>query len=325
MAELSPVRPRILATRKMMAPVEARMSRIFDARLNEDDHPMSFDEIAELATGQDGLLVTSMDKVSASLIEALPGSVKILATFSVGHDHIDLAAAKSKGIAVTNTPDVLTEATADTAMLLILGAARGAHWGDRVARQRPWPAFAPTNPLGHDVSGQRLGIIGMGRIGQALARRACCFDMQLHYHNRSVLPDEKAQGAQYHAELRDMLPLCDFLSINCSSSPETRNMINAEAISALPDGAIIVNSARGDIIDDDALIAALGSGKLAAAGLDVFRNEPNIDPRFVELPNVFMLPHLGSATPRTRIAMGMRAVDNLEAFFGGERPKDLLF
>lgn len=324
MAELSPSRPRILATRKMMEPVERRMTSIFLARLNADDHAMSHDEILELSRNHDGLLVTSMDQIDSALIDALPPSIRIMATFSVGHDHIDLAAAKAKGIAVTNTPDVLTDATADVAMLLILGAARGAHWGARIVRQKPWPAFAPTKPLGCDVSGQKLGILGMGRIGHALAKRARAFDMELHYHNRSSLPPGKTENAVFHARFEDMLPHCDFLSINCASTPETRKMISAEVIAALPDGAIIVNSARGDIVDDDALIAALRSGKLAAAGLDVFRNEPNIDPRFAELPNVFLLPHLGSATPRTRIAMGMRGVDNLEAYFSGQRPKDLL-
>jgi glyoxylate reductase len=304
--------------------VERRMTSLFDATLNAGDQPMSQEAIAARSIGKDGLLVTSMDQVRAALIDALAPTVRIIATFSVGYDHIDLAAARARGIAVTNTPDVLTDATADVAMLLILGAARGAHWGMAMARQRPWPAFAPTAPLGRDVSGRRLGIIGMGRIGQALARRARAFDMEIHYHSRTALPASLAHGARFHGRLLDMLPHCDILSVNCASTPATRNMIDATAIAALPDGAIIVNSARGDIIDDDALITALQSGKLTAAGLDVFRNEPNIDPRFAELSNVFMLPHLGSATPGTRIAMGMRAVDNLEAFFRGQRPRDLL-
>jgi glyoxylate reductase len=224
---------------------------------------------------------------------------------------------------VTNTPDVLTEATADIAMLLILGAARGASWGERMVREGRW-TWSPTSPLGLDVTGRTLGIIGMGRIGQALARRARGFDMPIHYYNRRRLPAEQEQGATYHARLEDMLPLCHFLSINCASTPETRGMINDEVIRQLPDGAVVVNSARGDIVNDDDLIAALRSGKLAAAGLDVFRNEPKIDPRFRELDNVFLLPHLGSATPNTRTAMGMRAVDNLEAFFRDGKPRDRL-
>jgi glyoxylate reductase len=324
MAEMKAARPRLLVTRKLMDPVEARLASRFDAHLNADDHPMAREELLTLAKGRDGILLTSMDRFDGAMIEALPDTIRVLATFSVGHDHIDLPAARARNIAVTNTPDVLTEATADVAMLLILGAARGAHWGSRLARQRPWPAFAPTRPLGLDVSGQRLGIVGMGRIGQALARRARAFGMAVHYHNRRKLPENSEAGAHFHGKLSDMLPHCDFLSINCASTSETRGMINAEVIAALPAGAIVVNSARGDIIDDDALIDALKSGRLAAAGLDVFRGEPNIDARFLELDNVFLLPHLGSATPRTRTAMGMRAVDNLEAFFNEMPPGDLL-
>jgi glyoxylate reductase len=324
MAEIGRNRPRILVTRKMMEAVEQRLERLFVAKLNHDDHRMTHDEIIAGAKDHDGLLVTSMDQVPASLIHALPGTIKIIATFSVGYEHVDIKAATARGIIVTNTPDVLTDATADVAMLLMLGAARGAHWGSRMVVERPWPVFAPTKPLGSDVTGQRLGIVGMGKIGRAVARRARAFDMQVSYHNRARLDPSLEEGAAFFADLKAMARQSDFLSINCASTPETRKMINAEIIAALPDGAIIVNAARGDIIDDDALIAALQSGKLAAAGLDVFRNEPLIDERFTALPNVFLLPHLGSATPRTRTAMGMRAVDNLEAFFAGQRPKDQL-
>jgi glyoxylate reductase len=266
-----------------------------------------------------------MDKVFATgLIAKLPTSVKIIATFSVGHEHVDIAAARQRNIAVTNTPDVLTNATADIALLLILGAARGAYWGERLIREDRWTSFSVVAPLGFDVSGKRLGILGMGRIGQAVAKRARAFDMELHYHNRRPVAPDLAHGARYHASLDQMLPHCDFLSINCASTPETRGIVNDKLIAKLPNGAIIVNSARGDIIDDDALIAALKSGKLAAAGLDVYRNEPRIDPRFRSLDNIFLLPHLGSATHDTRTAMGMRAADNLDAFFAGRKPADLL-
>jgi glyoxylate reductase len=317
-------KPKILVTRRLLPAVETRLARDFAATLNSDDHPMLADEIRSRAQGCEGLLITPAEKFSAQVIADLPQSVRILATFSVGHDHIDLAAAKSRGLAVTNTPDVLTDATADIAMLLILGAARGASWGERMVREGRWASWSPTSPLGLDVTGRTLGIIGMGRIGQALARRARSFDMPIHYYNRHRLPAEQEQGATYHARLQDMLPLCHFLSINCASTHETRGMINDEVIRRLPDGAVVVNSARGDIVNDDDLIAALRSGKLAAAGLDVFRNEPKIDPRFRELDNVFLLPHLGSATPNTRTAMGMRAVDNLEAFFRDGKPRDRL-
>jgi lactate dehydrogenase-like 2-hydroxyacid dehydrogenase len=318
------VRPGILVTRKLPREVEARIAGTYTAIFNTDDHQMTAAELIEQAAGQHGLLVTPADRCSAKVIGELPESVRIIATFSVGYDHVDLAAARARRLAVTNTPDVLTDATADIAMLLILGAARGAHWGYRMVREGRWSDWSPTHPLGSDVSGKRLGIIGLGRIGQALARRARAFDMSIHYHNRRQLRAEAEAGATFHASLDSLLPNCDFLSINCASTAETRNLVNADVISKLPDGAIVVNAARGDIIDDDALIAALKSGKLAAAGLDVFRNEPNIDERYRQLDNAFLLPHLGSATRNTRIAMGMRAVDNLDQFFRGERPADLL-
>jgi glyoxylate reductase len=316
--------PRVLVTRRLPREVEDRLAREFCATLNAEDRLYKTDELVADAANYDALLVTPMDNCRAEMIARLPANIKMMATFSVGYDHIDVPAAKTRGLAVSNTPDVLTDATADIAMLLILGAARGAAWGERMVREDKWTSWTPTHPLGLDVTGQRLGILGMGRIGQAVAKRARAFDMELHYHNRKPVAPELAHGARYHARFEDMLPHCDFLSINCASTPETRNIVNAETLALLPGNAIVVNSARGDIIDDDALIAALSSGKLAAAGLDVFRNEPKIDPRYRTLDNVFLLPHLGSATRRTRIAMGMRAVDNLEDFFAGRRPRDLL-
>jgi lactate dehydrogenase-like 2-hydroxyacid dehydrogenase len=324
MTTMAKPRPRVLVTRRLTADVEARLARGFATTLNAEDRPMPREVILHKAEAHDALLVTSIDRLGPGFVEAVPSCIKIIATFSVGYDHLDIPAAKARGIAVTNTPDVLTDATADIAMLLILGAARGAYWGERMIRENRWGEPSPTSPLGLDVSGRRLGILGMGRIGQAVAHRANGFGMELHYHNRTRVAAEREHGARYHARLEDMLPHCDFLSINCASTPETRKLINAGTLARLPEGAIVVNTARGDILDDDALIAVLTSGKLAAAGLDVFRNEPNIDPRYRELQNVFLLPHLGSATPGTRSAMGMRAVDNLEAFFRGERPRDLL-
>ena len=319
-----PSASRLLVTRKLPDAVERRLANSYQARLNPDDHVMAPGEIVAAAQGCDGLLITSADNFRTDLMSRLPASVKIVATFSVGYEHVNLAAARERRIAVTNTPDVLTGATADIAMLLILGAARGASWGERMIRENRWNSWSPVWPLGHDVSGRRLGILGLGRIGQALAKRARGFDMELHYHNRQEIDPALACGACYHPRLEDMLPLCDYLSVNCASTPGTRNLINDKTIALLPDGAIIVNSARGDIIDDDALIAALKSGKLAAAGLDVFRGEPNIDRRYREIENIFLLPHLGSATLETRVAMGMRAADNLDAFFAGKRPRDLL-
>jgi len=317
-------KPRIIVTRKLPAPVEERIAGLFDAGFNPSDEILGTDEVIARAQGADGLLITPTDKLNAEALARLPESVRIIATFSVGHDHIEVPAALKRGLAVTNTPDVLTDATADISMLLLLGAARGASWGERMVREKRWGAWSPTHPLGLDVTGKRLGILGMGRIGQAVAKRARGFDMAVHYHNRSRLDPHLEQGAVFHDSFHALLPHCDFLSINCASTPETRACVNAEAIALMPDGAVVVNTARGDIVDDDALINALTSGRLAAAGLDVFSGEPEIDPRYRDLENAFLLPHLGSATMETRIAMGMRAVDNLEAFFAGRTPGDAL-
>ncbi len=319
-----PGKPKLFVTRKLTQDVEDRIAGTYEPVFNDDDHIMSPAELAEKAQGCDGALVTTTERIDAGFIEALPDSLKIVATFSVGYDHIDIAAAKARGIAVTNTPDVLTDATADTAWLLMLGAARGAVWGERMVREATWTSWSPTHPLGHDVTGRKLAILGMGRIGQAVAKRARGFDMEIHYHKRSRLPADLEQGAIYHDTLAGVLANGEFLSINCASTPQTRGLINAETIAVLPDGAVLVNTARGDIVDDDALIAAIECGKLAAAGLDVFAGEPAIDERYRTLKNTFLLPHIGSATLGTRSAMGMRAVDNLDAFFAGKTPGDLV-
>ncbi|MCB1378228.1 MAG: D-glycerate dehydrogenase [Alphaproteobacteria bacterium] len=324
MSTIEAPKPRVLATRRMMPDVENRLQRHFAATLNTEDQPLSRADVLERASHHDAILLTSFDKLGPDFITALPPSIRIIATHSVGYDHLDIGQAKARGVAVTNTPGVLTDATADIALLLILGAARGAAWGDRMVRQNQWGETTLISPLGFDVSGRSLGILGMGRIGQAVARRAASFGMELHYHSRRKVADSATSDAHYHASLEDMLPFCHFLSINCASTPETRGLVNEATLARLPDGAIVVNTARGDIVDDDALIAALSSGKLAAAGLDVFRNEPQIDPRYRQLDNVFLLPHLGSATPATRSAMGHKCIDNLLAFFEGRRPTDLL-
>lgn len=324
MAATEAQRPRVLATRKMMPDVEERIARTFVATLNASDTPMSRDDVLAAAANHDAILLTSFDKLGADFIGALPPSIRIIATHSVGYDHLNIPLAKQRGIAVTNTPGVLTDATADIALLLILGAARGASWGDRMVRNDQWGETTLISPMGYDVTGQSLGILGMGRIGQAVAKRAAAFGMKLHYHSRRPVAAEDECGATYHARFEDMLPHCQFLSINCASTTETRGLINAETIGKLPYGAIVVNTARGDIVGDAALIAALQSGKLAAAGLDVFKGEPDIDPRYRTLDNVFLLPHIGSATPGTRSAMGHKCIDNLEAFFRGDRPTDLL-
>jgi len=317
-------RPAVYVTRKLPDAVTARLARSYDARLNPEDtvHPIS--EVISGAAGADALLVCPTDKLTAEAIEVLPRSIRIVATFSVGFEHINLGAAKERGLVVTNTPDVLTDATADIALLLLLGAARRAHEGEEIIRQDAWNSWGTTYMLGVHLTGKRLGILGMGRIGQAVAKRARAFDMTIHYSNRRRLPAELEAGAIFHADPNDMLPHCDFLSINCPASPETYHFLNAERIARLPDGAIVVNTARGAIVDDEALIAALKSGKLWAAGLDVYENEPKIHPGYRQLNNAFLLPHLGSATVETRNAMGFKCVDNLDAYFAGREPPDRL-
>ena len=315
-------KPVILVTRKLPDAVEARLKSDYEARLNPDDALYSKDELIERVQGAQGILPCPTEKFDSDMIAQLPNDVKIIANFSVGVDHCDLAAAKDKGIVVTNTPDVLSDATAEIAILLLLGAARRAGEGETLVRTRTWKDWSPSFMVGVQVTGKRLGIVGMGRVGQMVARRAKCFGMEIHYHNRSRLAPDLEDGAIYHNNLEDMLPLCQFLSLNCPNTPETAGMLNAGVISQLPDGAVVINTARGGVVDDDALIGALASGKLAAAGLDVFNNEPDIHTGYRDLKNTFLLPHIGSATAETRDAMGFRALDNLDAYFAGREPGD---
>jgi glyoxylate reductase len=292
--------------------------------LNEDDVGLNAEELVRRAAGCRAILCTPTEKMDAATIATLPEEVEILATFSVGFEHIDLEAATKRGLIVTNTPDVLTNATADVALLLILAAARRAYEGERLVRENNWVGWKPEFMLGTEVTGKRLGILGMGRIGEAVAKRARGFDMTIHYNKRQRLPADQEQGAIFHETPEDMLPYCDFLSIHCPATPETHHLINAERLAMMPDGAIVVNTARGTIVDDEALIDSLKSGKIAAAGLDVFEGEPNINPRYRDLPNTFLLPHIGSATIETRNAMGFKCLDNLDAYFKGNEPPDRL-
>jgi lactate dehydrogenase-like 2-hydroxyacid dehydrogenase len=315
-------KPVVLVTRKLPGAVEDRLRRDYEARLNPDDALYSKDELLERAQGAQGILPCHTEHFSAEVIERLPEEVKIIANFSVGFDHVDIEAAKKRGLVVTNTPDVLSDATAELTMMLMIGAARRASEGERLVRTREWKDWSPAFMVGTQVTGKRLGILGMGRVGQVTAMRARGFDMEIHYHDIRKLPPEKEEGAIFHETLEDMLPVCDFLSIHCNATPETTGLMNAERLALLPDGAIFVNAARGAIHDDDALIEALKSGKLKAAGIDAYNNEPNIDPRFAELPNTFLMPHIGSATAETRDGMGFRALDNLDAYFAGKEPGD---
>jgi lactate dehydrogenase-like 2-hydroxyacid dehydrogenase len=317
-------RPAVLVTRKLPEAVEARLARDYDARFNSDDRVYTSDELVDLASGAFAIIPCHTERLSAEVIARLPDSVRAICSYSVGFDHIDLAAAKARGIIVTNTPEVLSDATAEVAMLLMLGAARRAFEGEREIRTDTWAEWSAVYQLGVQVTGKRLGILGMGRVGRIMARRARGFDMEIHYYNRRRLAPEVEAGAIYHESVEDLLPHCDFLSIHCPATPETRHLLNAERIALLPDSAVVVNTARGAVVDDDALIAALRSGRLFAAGLDVYNNEPNIDPRYRELPNTFLLPHIGSATRETRDAMGFRALDNLDAIVAGREPRDRL-
>jgi lactate dehydrogenase-like 2-hydroxyacid dehydrogenase len=315
-------RPRVVVTRKLPAAVEARLARDYDAVLNADDRVIGADDLVSLARNADALLVAPTERIDASAIARLPASIRIIACYSVGFDHVDAAAAAGRAIAVTNTPDVLTEATADIAMLCLLGAARRAHEGDALIRSGQWGRWTPTELLGAELTGKRLGIFGMGRIGQAVARRARGFGLELVYCDQWKLAAKLVYGARFVPAVDEFLAQSDFLSLHAPATKETHHFLDAARIERLPDGAIVVNTARGTLVDDEALIAALRRRRVAAAGLDVFENEPKLHPGYLELPNVFLLPHLGSATVETRDAMGFRALDNLDAFFAGRTPPD---
>ena len=315
-------KPTVLVTRKLPPSVEDRLRRDYDCRLNPDDRSYSTEELLEQAAGARGILPCHTDRFSADVFERLPNSVEIVANFSVGYDHVDVEAAKKKGVVVTNTPDVLSDATAEVTMLLMLGAARRASEGEKLVRSRGWKDWSPAFMVGTQLTGKRLGIVGMGRVGRVVARRARAFDMEIRYHDASRLSPDREAGAIFYDRLEDLLPTCDFLTLHCSVNSTTRGLMNAQRFALLPDGAIFVNAARGALVVEDALVDALRSGKLRAAGLDVFNNEPNVDLRIIGLPNTFLLPHIGSATAETRDAMGFRALDNLDAHFAGKEPRD---
>ena len=314
-------KPTILVTRKLPQNVEDRLARDFEARFNVDDTLYTQEQIVELAEGCDGIVACHSEHFDRAQFEWLPKSVKILAAFSVGIDWIDLDAAKDNGVVVTNTPDVLNDATAEVAILCMLGAARRASEGERMVRAAEWTSWSPSFMVGTQVTGKTLGIVGMGRVGRIVAKRAKYgFDMNIRYSNRSRLSPELEDGATFHETVEDMLRHCDFLSLNCPATPDTIDLMNAERLALLPDGAILVNTSRGAVVDEDALIGALNSGKLAAAGLDVYKGEPGVNPKIAELANTFLMPHIGSSTFETRDAMGFLALDNLDAFFLGKEP-----
>ena len=312
----------LLVTRRLPASIEALAEQGYDARLTASDVAIS--DLLARAEGADAILCCPGDVLDAKTIGALPGSVKVIGTFSVGLDHIDLAAAKARGIKVCNTPDVLSVATAECAMLLLMAAARRAGEGERLVRSGKWAGWAPTQLLGTGVSGRRLGIFGMGRIGREIARMARGFGMEIHYRDMTRLPPRLEQGAIFHDDDDSFLPLCQFLSLNAPGGDGTLHWLNRERIEKLPFGAIVANAARGTLVDDGALIAALRSGQIAAAGLDVYSGEPRLNPEYLSLENVVLLPHLGSATTETRDAMGRVVLSGIGAVLAGETPSNLV-
>ena len=314
---------KIFVTRKLLKENEEKLQTIFAVKLNSADKVYSATEIIEGSKDCDGILSSVTDPITSDTISKFSEKIKIIANGAVGFGNIDFKEARKKGIAVTNTPDVLTDATADIQILLLLGASRKAYEGRIAAEAQNWK-WSWDFMLGKQMSNKRLGILGMGRIGRAVAKRAKGFGMEIHYHNRSKLAPDLEEGAIYHKDLKSLFAVSEFLSINCPATPETIKIINKESLSYLCEGSVVANAARGDVIDDDAMIEALKSGKVFAYGLDVYNGEPKIHPEYLKLKNIFLLPHLGSATKRTRWDMGYRATKNLEDFFNNKKPKDLV-
>ena len=305
---------KILITRRLIKNSEDKALKIFDAKLNSNDELYSQSKVIEMSQGCDAVLTSLTDKMDKETIDKLPDSVKIISNFAVGFGNIDLDAAKKRGIVVTNTPEVLSDATAEIGILLILGACRRAAEGISSAREGGWK-WSADYLIGKQLTGTRLGILGMGRIGQKIAKIAKSLGMIIHYHNRSKLSDEKEDGAIYHDNLKSLFSVTDVLSICCPATKETENLINKETVEYFPKGAVITNVARGDIVDDEALIDALIRRKIYAVGLDVYKNEPNLNSGYLKIKTAFILPHLGSATKDTRIAMANLAIDNIDEFF----------
>ena len=305
---------KILITRRLLRSNEEKASKIFEAKLNPNDELYSQQKLMELSQGCDGILTSLTDKMNEETINKLPDTIKIISNFAVGFGNIDLEATKKRNIVVTNTPEVLTDATAEIAMLLILGACRRAAEGIKDAKESKWK-WSADYLIGKQLTGARLGVLGMGRIGRAVAKLARAFGMVIHYHNRSKLTQTLEEGAIYHKNIKSLFSVSDVLSINCPATKETINIINKETLEYFPKGAVITNSARGDMIDDEAILDALSRRKIYAVGLDVYKGEPNLHPGYLKHKSAFILPHLGSATKETRTAMANLAIDNLDEFF----------
>jgi glyoxylate reductase len=317
-------KPVVFLTRKLPDSTETRMRELFDTRLNETDLPMSDAELRDVVKQADVLVPTVTDRIDADLIAAAGDQLKLIASFGTGVDHIDLAAARARGITVTNTPGVLTEDTADVALALMLAVPRRIAEGDKVARAGDWNGWSPTGMLGHRINGKRLGIIGMGRIGSAVARRARGFGLSIHYHNRKpVHPETEAElEATYWESLDQMLSRVDIVSVNCPHTPATHRMLSRERLELMQPSAYLVNTSRGEVVDEEALADLLAKRHIAGAGLDVYADEPNITPSLMALSNVVLLPHIGSATIEGRLEMGDKVIINIQTFWDGHAPRD---
>ena len=313
---------KILVARKLLDENNKKILNLFDAKLNKEDKLYSTDELISLSKECDGILSFPTTIINTETVKKLPKSIKIISNYAVGFGNIDTIEASKKGIIVTNTPGVLTDATADISILLLLGASRRAYEGRLAAESESWN-WSSDYLIGKQMTGKKLGILGMGRIGRAVAKRAKGFNMEIHYHNRNKLSLELEQGAIYHKNISELFNHSEFLSINCPGSKETENLINEKTIQNFPDGVVIANAARGEIIDDEAMIKAMKNGKVFALGLDVYRGEPKINQKYLKLKNLFLLPHLGSATTITRINMGDRAINNLNQLLNyKQKPAD---
>jgi lactate dehydrogenase-like 2-hydroxyacid dehydrogenase len=315
----------VVVTRRLPAAVEEVLVREFDAQLNQDDHPFTAQELQAGLRTADALLPTVTDRLTGEVLAAEPLRAKILANFGVGFNHIDIAAAQARRLVVTNTPDVLTDDTADDAIMLMLMVARRAGEGERHVRSGAWTGWRPTHLLGTKVSGKTIGLIGMGRIARAVARRARLgFGMRVVFHDPFAPPPElvKELGLEARAGVDEVVREADFLSLHCPATPETRHLLDARRLGLMKPTAFLINTARGDVVDEQALVAALRAGTLAGAGLDVYEREPAVSPELLGMENVVLLPHLGSATRETRVAMGVRTIENLRAFFSGAAPRD---
>ncbi len=317
-------KPRVVVTRHLMPAVEARMAELFDAVLNPADLPLTRSDLIAAMREADVLVPTVTDRIDAGMLAEAGDRLGLIANFGAGTEHIDLAAARARKILVTNTPGVFTDDTADLTMMLILSVPRRLGEGSRLVRDGQWTGWAPSALLGRCIGGKRLGIVGMGRIGQAVAHRARAFGMEVVYHNRHRLPAsfETMLGARYEADLDRLFAEADVLSLHCPAGPATHHVVNAARLATMKPGAYLINTARGDLIDEDALISALQSGHLGGAGLDVYAREPKVDPRLIALPNVITLPHLGSATLEGREHAGEKVIANIRFWVDGHRPPD---